>query len=201
MKKASETVGVRKPAGAGNAEQGLGELLRQLRTERNLSVRTLATRAGFSPSFVSQVELNQASPSIASLERLAAALGVTLGNFFREPAAGGPAITRSGKRQPLTSWWSRARIEPLTPMGPGQPFEAMMITIAAGGSSGKRPHAHPGHQFAIVFDGELRLTLGDEVQVLARGDGVTFGTDTPHRWENSGKKPAQLVIVSSRFTR
>ena len=201
MKKASETAGVRRPAAAGRAEQGLGELLRQLRTERNLSVRTLATRAGFSPSFVSQVELNQASPSIASLERLAAALGVTLGSFFREPAAGGPAITRSGKRQPLTSWWSRARIEPLTPMGPGQPFEAMMITIAAGGSSGKRSHAHPAHQFAIVFNGELRLTLGDEVQVLARGDGVTFGADTPHRWENSGNKPAQLVIVSSRFMR
>jgi quercetin dioxygenase-like cupin family protein len=74
----------------------------------------------------------------------------------------------------------------------------MLITIAAGGSSGKRPHAHPGHQFAIVFDGELRLTLGDEVQVLARGDGVTFDADTPHRWENSRRKPARLVIVSSR---
>jgi len=201
MKRASETAGARRPPTAGKAEQGLGELLRQLRTERSFSVRTLATRAGFSPSFVSQVELNQASPSIASLERLAAVLGVTLGDFFREPAGGGPVITRSGKRRPLTSWWSRAQIEPLTPMGPGQPFEALMITLAAGGSSGKRPHTHPGHQFAIVFDGELRLTLGDEVQVLARGDGVTFEADTPHRWENPGKKRAQLVIVSSRLPR
>lgn len=201
MKKASEMAGTRRAAVAGKAEQGLGELLRQLRSERNLSVRTLATRAGFSPSFISQVELNQASPSIASLERLAAALGVTLGGFFREPAASGPAITRAGKRRPLTSWWSRARIEPLTPMGVGQPFEAMMITIAAGGSSGKRPHAHPGHQFAIVFEGELRLTLGDEVQTLVRGDGVTFDAATAHRWENPGRRPARLVIVSSRFIR
>jgi XRE family transcriptional regulator, regulator of sulfur utilization len=201
MKKAPATSGARRSAAAGTPEQGLGELLRQLRAERNLSVRTLATRAGFSPSFVSQVELNHASPSIASLERLAAALGVTLGDFFREPAVSGPAITRSGKRRPLTSWWSRARIEPLTPMGAGQPFEAMMITIAAGGSSGTRPHAHPGHQFAIVFDGELRLTLGDEVQILARGDGATFDAATPHRWENPGKQPARLVIVSSRFIR
>ena len=201
MKRASETASARRPLPLGKAEQGLGELLRQLRTERSLSVRTLATRAGFSPSFVSQVELNQASPSIASLERLAAALGVTLGDFFREPAGSGPAITRSGKRRPLTSWWSRARIEPLTPTGAGRPFEVMLITIAAGGSSGKRPHAHAGHQFAMVFDGDLRLTLGGEVQLLARGDGVTFDVGTPHRWENSGRKPARLVIVSSRFTR
>jgi transcriptional regulator with XRE-family HTH domain len=199
MKKVSVTVS-RRTGEAGKTEQGVGELLRQVRAERNLSVRTLATRAGFSPSFISQVELNQASPSIASLERLAFALGVTLGSFFHEPAATGPTITRSGKRRPLTSWWSRARIEPLTPMGAGQAFEAMMITIAAGGSSGKRPHTHRGHQFALVFDGELRLTLGDEVQTLARGDGVTFDLATPHRWENVGKKPAQLISVSS-FTR
>jgi transcriptional regulator with XRE-family HTH domain len=201
MKQASDTASARGLLPVGRAEQGLGELLRQLRTERSFSVRTLATRAGFSPSFVSQVELSQASPSIASLERLAAALGVTLGDFFREPAGSGPAITRSGKRRPLTSWWSRARIEPLTPPGAGRPFEVMLITIAAGGSSGKRLHAHPGHQFAIVLDGQLRLTLGDGVQLLARGDGVTFDADTPHRWENSGTRPAQLIIVSSRSTR
>lgn len=191
----------RRIAAGGKAEPGVGELVRHLRTERNLSVRTLATRAGFSPSFVSQVELNQASPSIASLERLAVALGVTLGSFFREPTSSGPTITRAGKRRPLTSWWSRARIEPLTPMGAGHAFEALMITIAAGGSSGKRPYAHRGHQFAIVFDGELRLTLGEEVQTLARGDSVTFDAGTPHRWENVSKKPAQLLIVSSALTR
>jgi transcriptional regulator with XRE-family HTH domain len=197
----SETAVARRPVTAGRAEPNLGELLRQLRTERSLSVRTLATRAGFSPSFVSQIELNQASPSIASLERLAAALGVTLGDFFREPTAGTPAITRAGKRRPLTSWWSRARIEPLSTTRAGRPFEAMLITIAAGGASGTRPYTPPGHQLAIVFDGALRLTLGDEVQVLARGDSVTFDADMPHRWENTGKKPAQLLIVASRPTR
>ena len=201
MKRASDTASARRLLPVGKAEQGLGEMLRQLRTERSFSVRTLATRAGFSPSFVSQVELNQASPSIASLERLAAALGLTLGDFFREPVGNGPTITRSGKRRPLTSWWSRARIEPLTPTGASRPFTAMLITIAAGGSSGKRPHAHPGHQFAIVVDGQLRLTLGDGVQLLARGDGVTFDADTPHRWENAGRKPAQLVLVSARLPR
>lgn len=193
-------IGAGRPATAGNAEQALGEILRQLRVERSLSVRTLATRAGFSPSFISQVELNQASPSIASLERLAVALGVTLGEFFQDGGAGAPAITRSGKRRGLTSWWSRARIEALSAPGAGGPFEAVMITLAAGGSSGKRPYAHPAAQFAIVFEGELRLTLGRVVQTLTRGDAVTVHAGTPHLWENTGKRPARLVIVSS-FTR
>jgi quercetin dioxygenase-like cupin family protein len=161
-------------------------------------VRTLARQAGFSPSFVSQVELNQASPSIASLERLAAALEVTLGEVFREPGAEASPVTRAGRRRPLTSWWSRAQIEALTPMTAGHPFEAMLITMAAGGSSGKRLHTHPGFQLAVVFQGEVRLTLGDEARTLSRGDAVTLDPGTPHRWDNPRKTPARLVIVSSR---
>jgi transcriptional regulator with XRE-family HTH domain len=200
MKRASATEGRRAGVGA-KAEQGVGEALRRLRKERHLSVRTLGSRAGFSPSFVSQVELNQASPSIASLQRLAVALDVTLGSFFPQPASSGPAITRSGKRQQVTSWWSRAQIEPLTPMGTGRAFDAMMITIATGGSSGKRPYAHRGYQFAIVFDGELQLTLGEEVQTLVRGDGVTFNAEIPYRWVNASRRRAQLLIVSSPLAR
>lgn len=198
MKNVSGTAAARGAAPGRKAEQGLGELLRRLRTERSLSVRTLATRAGFSPSFISQVELNQASPSIASLQRLAVALGVTLGALFPDagPAA---AVTRAGGRRRLISWWSRARIEPLTPMGSRQPLEAVMITIAPDGSSGTRPHAHPVPQFAIVFDGELRLTLGGDVQTLGPSDSVTLDADAPHLWENAGKNPARLVIVSSRL--
>lgn len=197
----SERTRSRRPVTGGTAEQNLGELLRQLRTERNLSVRTLAGRTGFSPSFVSQVELNQASPSIASLERLAAALGVTLGEFFGDSADSASAITRAGKRRPLTSWWSRAQIEALTPARGGWPFETVMITIAARGSSGKRLHAHPGHQFAMVFEGTLQLTLGADIQTLRSGDAVNLEPQTPYRWENSGKTAARIVIVSSRLRR
>lgn len=184
---------------ATGAEQNLGEIVRRLRTARELSVRTLAGRAGFSPSFISQVEHNQASPSIASLERLADALGVSLGDFFRDPAGGARPVTRATRRRRLTSWWSRARIEALSPMGAGRGFEAVMVTLGAGGSSGKRPHAHAGQALAIVFDGAVRLTLGAEVLRLVAGDAVSLDPGTPHLWENPGRKPVRLVLVSTRF--
>ena len=201
MKRPQRTGG-RKPATAGRSEQNLGERLRRLRTERNISVRTLATRTDFSASFVSQVELNQASPSISSLERLAGALGVTLGDFFQDPGGASPvAVTRSGKRRPLMSWWSHAQIEALTPMGPRRRLDAVLITIAGGGSSGKRPHPSPRHQFAVIFQGEVHLTLNAGARRLTRGDSVTIDANTPHRWQNLGKAPAKLIIVSVRATR
>lgn len=181
---------------APTSEQRVGDLVRELRTRQGLSLRTLALRAGFSPSFVSQVERGQASPSIASLERLAQALGVTLGDFFRPPGAA--TVTRAGARAELSSAWSHAQIEALGPTGPGHAFEPMMITLAPGGQSGGRPYSHGGDEFAIVFEGEVRLTLGEEVYQLTRGDAATFPAETAHRWENVASQPARIVVVSTR---
>ena len=178
----------------GTSEQRLGDLVRQLRTRQRLSVRTLAARAGFSPSFISQVELGQASPSIGSLERIARALGVGLGDFFRPATTA--AVVRTGERAELVSRWSRAQVEALGPTGAGRALEPMMLTLEPGGQSGGHPTGHGGEEFAIVFDGEVLLTLGADVHRLGRGDAATFPAETPHRWENPGPEPARIVVVS-----
>jgi quercetin dioxygenase-like cupin family protein len=164
-----------------------------------MSMRTLASKAGFSPSLISQIEHGQVSPSIASLERIAAALGVSLGRFFTEPDPGSAAVVRAVSRPELTSSWSQAKIEALGPMGRAGKLEPVMITMAPGGRSGKRPYAHPGEEFAVVFEGAVTLTLGREVYTLEKGDAINFASETPHLWENTGSSPAQVLIVAARF--
>ena len=75
----------------------VGERIRQLRLGLGMSVRALAAKTGFSPSLISQAENSQVTPSIGSLERIAMALGVSLGQFFAEPET---STVRSGARQP-----------------------------------------------------------------------------------------------------
>ena len=177
----------------------IGERLREIRLRRGMSVRTLSGKAQFSPSFVSQVELGQVSPSIASLERIAMALGVTLAELFSETEPKAAVVLRVGDRQRLVSSWSRAQIEPLCPFGSASRLESVMVTIAPGGHSGRYAQAHPGEEFVLVFDGEVTLTLGDETHVLRRGDAVTLQSGLPHHWENTGLEPVKLVIVTSRL--
>jgi quercetin dioxygenase-like cupin family protein/DNA-binding transcriptional regulator YiaG len=182
-------------------DQRVGEAIRALRVRQVLSVRTLAARAGFSPSFLSQVEHGQASPSIASLERIAAALGVSVGDFFPCDRSVTTAVVRSSGRPELTSAWSHATVEALGPVGGGRSLEAVMLTLDPGGRSGAQPFAHSGQEFAIVFEGDVRLTLGDAVHNLGRGDSATFPAETPHQWENLSLAPARVVIVSARVLR
>ena len=186
-----------KTAEAPGGEQQVGDHLRDVRTRQGLSVRALAGRAGCSPSFISQVENGQASPSISSLERLVQALGLTLGDFFRE-ATPPMAVVRSHERAALKNAWSLAQVEALGPAGAGHALEPMMITLEPGGQSGSRPYARGGDEFALVFEGDVLLTLGDAAHRLTRGDAATFSAETPHRWENVGQDPARIVVVSAR---
>ena len=86
------------------------------------------------------------------------------------------------------------------PSGTASHLEAVMITLASGGRSGKQPSVHPGEEFALVFDGEVSLTLGNDDHILRRGDTVSFNSEVPHLWKNPRIDDARVVIVSPRFT-
>jgi transcriptional regulator with XRE-family HTH domain len=177
----------------------VGGRVRQLRLGQGMSIRTLAAKTGFSPSLISQVEHGQVTPSIGSLERIAIALGVGLGKFFSEPNTHVTGLVRASARQKLTSTWSPVSIEALGPMNGSGKLESVMMTMAPGGRSGKYPATDSGEKFAFIVEGEVTLTIGDEVHTLGKGDAITFAPANSHQWENTGAEIAQVMIVVGRF--
>jgi len=182
-------------------QQIVGKHVRRLRTENGTSLRGLASQTGFSPSFMSQVENGQVSPSISSMERIAEALGVTLGEFFAAAAGGeGGLIIHAADRQGLSSGWSSAEIEALSVLRPTTRLEPVLITLRPGGRSGKHPYAHPREEFAFVLDGRVTLTLGPERHRLKKGDAATILPQELRLWVNESARPARILIVSARFS-
>jgi len=163
-----------------------------------MTLRALAARTDFSPSFMSQVENGTVSPSIASMEKIANALGVSLGEFFEAAAQGeGGLIVRLTDRPQIPSLWSQGKIEALAPMT-GRRLEPVLISLDPGGRSGKHPYAHDTEEFAFVLAGTPTLTLGPEEHVLRTGDAVTIRAQELRRWENKGKRVVRVLIVSAR---
>lgn len=176
----------------------MGEHVRRLRVEAGLSVRTLARQTGFSASFVSQLENGQVSPSISSMERIAGALGVTLGQFFLTAADGeGGLVVRAADREALSSGWSRAQVAALSVARPTARLEAILVTLRPGGRSGKHPYPHPQEEFALVLQGEVVLTLGPGEHRLRRGDAATILPGELRLWRNEGRTPARVMIVAA----
>ena len=176
----------------------VGERIRQLRLGLGISVRALAAKTGFSPSLISQAENGQVTPSIGSLERIAMALGVSLGKFFSEPETSTVRLVRASLRPKLTSTWSPVSIEALAPLDEAGKLEPIMLTMEPGGRSGIFPAAPGGEKFALVVEGEVTLTLGGEVYTLRKADAITFIPAIPYEWVNISVGPTQVAIVTER---
>lgn len=76
-----------------------------------------------------------------------------------------------------------------------------MVTIEPGGTSGKHAAGVASDQLAVVFSGQLTLTLAQDTLELGTGDAVLIRARTPHRWQNRERSAAQVLLVSSRGAR
>jgi XRE family transcriptional regulator, regulator of sulfur utilization len=180
-------------------QANLGESVRRLRELQHISLRALAEKTDFSPSFISQVENGQASPSISSMERIALALGVTLGEFFQSAERDRPSVVKAKNRLGLSSEWSKANIESLRHTDVGSKLEAVLVTLLPGGSSGKQPYAQPHEEFAIVISGIATLNLGDQPeQTLESGDAVSIRAGLARQWQNLTEERTEILVVTAR---
>lgn len=171
----------------------IGPRLRALRNRRGLSLRELAKLSGLSVNAISLIERGQTSPSVATLHRLATALGVGITFFFEEEKARDLILVRAHQRPRALS--SRVMMENLGSGLPGQTMEPLLITLEPGTGSGADPILHPGHEFVFCLEGEIEYEVGGDKYVLREGDSLLFQAHLPHRWRNPGPSPSSALMV------
>ena len=175
----------------------VGERLRAIRKVRRITLRTVAERAELSESFLSQVERGRANASIASLKRIAAALGVNVADLF-EPN-GGPTRPRVLSRdvRPALTFGTLGRKYMLTP----RPLEHLQVIVGeldAGGSTGDEPYTHgDSEELLVVLEGVVHLRLGTDVFELSTGDSIDYRSSTSHRLTNAGNSTAEVMWIIS----
>jgi transcriptional regulator with XRE-family HTH domain len=178
------------------AEVDVGERLREIRLMRRATLRTIADRAGVSESFLSQVERGRASASVASLRRIASALGVSVADLFDSSGPPRPRVLRRAER-PSLSFGVLGTKRLLTPR-PLSHLEVFVGELDPGGSTGTEPYAHgDSEELLIVLSGTVQLELGGELHELENGDSIDYRSSTPHRVINRGEEPAEVIWIIS----
>ncbi|HHW14789.1 MAG TPA: cupin domain-containing protein [Firmicutes bacterium] len=171
----------------------IGPAIRNLRTQKKLTLKQFAAATGLSQSLISQVERDLASPSVVSLWKMAKALDVPVGYFF-ESAARENCVVRRHERKRLMFSSSKVIYELLSPRR-AKNLEFLMIHIEPGEESGDQELAHPGEECGVVISGRLEVELGEEKIVLEEGDSIYFESTIPHRLRNPGTEPVVAVWV------
>lgn len=161
--------------------------LRELRTERGLTLQQVADRASIDLSTLSRLEAGKRRLALDHIPALAAALGVSADQLLgsappQDPRVRGRPRTHDG----MTMW-------PLTNHGTAGGLDAYKITISAKRRTPPDPlPVHAGHEWLYVLDGRLRLILGAQDFSIRPGEAVEFTTWTPH-WFGALDGPVELI--------
>ncbi len=178
------------------AEVDVGERLRAIRRMRRCTLRTVAERSGLSEGFLSQVERGRSNASIASLRRIADALGVSVSDLFEPDGPPRPRVLRRDDRPALT-FGVLGRKLLLTPK-PLHHLEVFVGELGRGGSTGPEPYAHgDSEELFVVLSGSVQLELGGELHRLEHGDSIDYRSSTPHRIVNVGDELAEVMWIIS----
>jgi transcriptional regulator with XRE-family HTH domain len=180
----------------------VGQHVRGLRATARLSLGALAGRSGVSRSMISLVERAETSPTAVVLEKLAAALGVSLASLFDPPAADrkpvGP-VARRGE-QPVwrdpASGYSRRNV---SPPGVPQPFRIVEVRFPPGARVAFENTGRDGpvHQQVWVLAGSMDVTAGGRRHRLRAGDCLAMQLDEPTIFHNPTRKAARYAVVVS----
>lgn len=179
----------------------IGLRLQEVRNKKGLSQRELAKRVGVTNSTISLIEQNKVSPSISSLKKVLDGIPISLADFFTvdlgHDADDSPFYNKDEQIDVGNGGIHYYLV------GQNKPQRQMCIlreVMPAGSDTGKEMLLHEGEEGGVIIQGEIELTVGDQIRVLGPGDAYYFESKTPHRFRNVGKQDAILVSANTPAT-
>lgn len=176
----------------------VGGRLRELRQERELSMRALARESGLSANALSMIERGRTSPSVSTLYKLADAMGIPITAFFREEPPKNEIVFRKSNERTrvpfMRGLWEGLGGESF--IGRVEPF---MLTLESGASSGPFGIVHSGHEFVMCLRGQLEYQVENQRFTMEAGDSLMFAAELRHRWRNPGKNVTSAIFILAGF--
>lgn len=175
----------------------IASAVRGRRIARNQSLEELASKSGVSRSMLSLIERGESSPTAVVLEKIATALGVPLARLFDDVETNPSPVLRNADREvwkdPETGYkrWN------ISPSGYPSPIQIVDVVFppnarVAFETSVREPAVH---QQIWVLDGQIEITLGNQVHKLEKGDCLAMQLDERITYHNRTNKPVRYVVV------
>ncbi|MBQ5739203.1 MAG: helix-turn-helix transcriptional regulator [Oscillospiraceae bacterium] len=171
----------------------IGNKIKQMRTQKGLTLEELASRSELTKGFLSQLERNLTSPSIDSLSDILEALGSNLAEFFKEDK-NEQIIFRAAdffvdERENCTVNW-------IVPNTQKNQMEPILIELPSGGESFEM-QPHSGEEFGFVLEGSVVLLCDGKRSTLKRGETFYLNGRSFHSIKNEKKTTAKVLWVST----
>ena len=171
----------------------IGDLLRARRRSLDLSLQSVAEACEITKGFLSDVEHDKSSPSVATLVRLCDVLNVPVGSLF---SSVGSSVIRKGERVPIKFGGTKMQDYLLSPTSAAK-AQVILSNMAPGGTGGDTLYSlRCEEEFVFVLAGSVTISIEDEEAILMKDDAMTFDPRRPHTFRNSSMtKSAQALFM------
>ena len=173
----------------------IGEKIKRLRIEKQLTQEELANRCELSKGFISQIENDLTSPSIATLMDILQILGTNLNEFFSEKVNERVKFTDDDMFE-TEDEDLKYRLKWLVPDAQKNEMEPIMLILEPKGRY-KEEEPHEGEEFGFVLSGTILLHLGKKKFKVKKGESFYFKPRSNHYISNGGKTQAKVIWIST----
>lgn len=174
----------------------LGGRVKHLRATRGWSLEALANASGVSRSMLSQIEREQANPTLAVTLRIARAFGLSLGELLEMPGASSAmTVIRSDDHTYHYRSDKDCQIRTLSPLNLEKDVEFYELRLKPGGALRSAPHFEGTREFLTVQKGRFCVESAGDSEELNSGDSASYRADVPHAIINAGKSEAAAFLL------
>ncbi|WP_028784755.1 cupin domain-containing protein [Thalassobacillus devorans] len=168
----------------------IGSTIRAVRKRKQITIAQLSEGTGLSKGFISNMENNNTSPSISTLQTVAQFLGIPLPYLLLEKNQR-MGVIRKNEREITTHNKGKLKVEHLTSKGG---LRMKRVEIPPGVSTAEG-HAHQGEEVHLVLEGKVFAQQGEDSYILEEGDSFSWNASVPHFVKNIGDEPAVVLIA------
>jgi transcriptional regulator with XRE-family HTH domain len=173
----------------------IGSKIKELRIQKSLTQEELADRAELSKGFISQLERDLTSPSIATLVDILQCLGTNLEEFFSGTTSEQVVFKKSDYFEKYDTELKN-EVKWIIPNAQKNIMEPIFLTLDASGST-YPDNPHEGEEFGYILNGSVTLHIGSRTYKVKKGESFYFTANKQHYISASEKNGATLLWVST----
>ncbi|GAA1799563.1 helix-turn-helix domain-containing protein [Planosporangium flavigriseum] len=183
------------PVSPSNGKLRIGARLRAARQRQGLTIDQVAASAEVTKGFISRIERDETSPSVATLVTLCEVLSLPIGTLFESPET---AVVRKADAPHIQLAGAGAEERLLTPRGQAR-LQLVRSVIEPGGTGGAELYTlNCEVEVLHVLKGTIEVVFSSSTERLNAGDTMTFSGREPHSWINPDpSRGAEVLWVIS----
>jgi len=173
-------------------EKSFGAKMKQLRQVRKISFESLANKTGLSQRYLKDIEEGKIIPPVAAVIQISKALSVNSGSFL---SAEEKEASEKRRKEGFYKRTQAYSYKTLTPEAETKHMKAFLVTIDPRQDHRMVEYRHEGEEFIYVLRGEVEVRVGENPNILKKGETLHFDSGIPHKLRNLSEEEAKLLVV------